>query len=171
MHAETRREVAASATQLFDYLNDHTRLSSHMSERSWMMAGSRMTVALDAAKGQSVGSRIRLSGRILGLPLSVDEIVTECERPLRKVWETTGEPRLLVIGPYRMGFEISASGAASQLRVFIDYALPSGPITRSLGRLLGGTYARWCTGQMADDAVRHFSPSNALQDSEREEPV
>jgi hypothetical protein len=84
-------------------------------------------------------------------------VVTECAPPRRKVWETVGTPRLLVIGPYRMGFEVSPEGAAgSRLRVFIDYALPTGAPARWLGRALGGAYARWCTHRMVRDAVSHF---------------
>ena len=38
---------------------------------------------------------------------SVEEIVTARQPPLRKVWRTIGVPRLLVIGEYRMGIEIT----------------------------------------------------------------
>lgn len=157
LHAESRHDIAASADTLFAHLDDHDRLSGHMSQSSWMMVGSRMDIELDADRGMAVGSRIRLKGRVLGLPLLVDEVVTERVPPLRKVWETIGSPRLLVIGPYRMGFEINPQGAASQLRVFLDYTLPASGISRWLGRQLGGFYARWCTESMANDAARHFA--------------
>jgi hypothetical protein len=88
-----------------------------MRQSSWMMAGSRLAIELDASEGRTVGGRIRLSGRVLGIPLAVEEIVTERHSPLRKVWETTGTPRLLVIGQYRMGYEITPQGNASLLRV------------------------------------------------------
>jgi hypothetical protein len=103
-----------------------------------------------------VGSRIRLSGRVLGVELSVEEVVVERNPPHRKVWETTGTPKLLVFGHYRMGFELSPQGSRSMLRVFIDYAVPEGGLSRWLGRVFGRAYARWCTQQMVDDAVRHF---------------
>jgi hypothetical protein len=103
-----------------------------------------------------VGSRIRLSGRVLGVELSVEEVVVERNPPHRKVWETTGTPKLLVIGHYRMGFELSPQGSRSMLRVFIDYAVPEGGLARWLGRVFGRAYARWCTQQMVDAAVRHF---------------
>ena len=157
LHCESSREVAAPAAALFDYLDDHARLAAHMSTSSWMLAGSRMTINLDTGKGQTVGSHIRLSGRFLGIPLAVDEAVTERTPPARKAWETIGEPRLIVIGPYRMGFEITPSEARSRLRVFIDYALPRGAFSKILGRLLGPTYARWCTESMAGDAAHHFT--------------
>lgn len=91
-----------------------------MSRSSWMMAGSHMDISVDAAKGKAVGSHIQLDGRVLGVALHVDEVVTVREPPLRKVWETTSTPRLLVIGAYRMGYEIVPDGVASDLRVFID---------------------------------------------------
>ena len=115
-----------------------------------------MAIEFDASVGRAVGAIIRLRGRVLGIPLSVEEIVTERKPPLRKVWETTGRPQLLVIGPYRMGYEITPKDKASLLRVFIDYALPDGQFSRLLGALVGNFYARWCTRRMADDAARHF---------------
>ena len=155
-HFETTVEVSATADAVFSYLDDHGRLSAHMSRSSWMMAGSRMALQLDAAQGRAVGAKIRLSGRGLGILLSVEEIVTERIPPLRKVWETTGRPQLLVISPYRMGYEITPKGKASLLRVFIDYALLDGPFSGLLGGLFGNFYARWCTRRMADDAAKHF---------------
>ena len=115
-----------------------------------------METQIDEGRGQRVGSRIRLSGRVFGVELSVEEIVVERDPPRRKVWETTGAPKLLVVGHYRMGFELSAQGNASMLRVFIEYALPERAPARWLGRLFGRYYARWCTRQMVDDAVEHF---------------
>ena len=155
-HFECIVEVSAAADAVFSYLDDHTRLSVHMSNSSWMMAGSRMAINLDTSQGRTVGARIRLRGRVLGIPLFVEEIVTERNPPLRKVWDTTGRPQLLVIGPYRMGYEITPKDNASLLRVFVDYALPVGPFSRWLGRLFGHFYARWCTQRMADDAAEHF---------------
>ncbi len=155
--------VQASADRVFAHVDDHTRLSSHMSEPSWMMAGGRMQTELDEGRGQRVGSRFRLSGQVLGVRLSVEQAVTERNPPNRKVWETTGTPRLLVIGHYRMGFELSPQGNASMLRVFIEYAWPKELPARWLGRMFGRYYARWCTWQMLDDAVKHFEASSVTQ--------
>jgi hypothetical protein len=155
-HFECDVELNAPANAVFAHMDDYRRLSAHMSNSSWMMAGSRMALEFDVSVGRAVGATIRLRGQVLGIPLSVDEIVTERTPPLRKAWETTGTPNLLVIGQYRMGYEITPKGKASQLRVFIDYALPDGQFSRWLGRLFGNFYARWCTQRMADDAAKHF---------------
>ena len=155
--------VQSSMDQAFAHLDDHTRLSSHMGERSWRTGGGRLETQIDEGRGQKVGSRIRLSGRVFGVGLSVEEIVVERDPPRRKVWETTGAPRLLVIGHYRMGFELAAYESGSLLGVFIEYALPVRAPARWLGRLFGPYYARWCTGQMVDDAVKHFGTRPAAQ--------
>ena len=156
-HCESSRIIAATADAVFSHLDAHNRLASHMTRSSWMMAGSAIDIEVDAAKGQAAGSHIHLRGRVLGIPIHVEEVVTEHEPPFRKAWETIGAPKLLVIGHYKMGFEITPQGASSLLRVFIDYDLPE-PL-RWLGRLLGGFYARWCTESMAKDAAAFFTPS------------
>jgi polyketide cyclase/dehydrase/lipid transport protein len=155
--SEASAMVRAPVERVFAHVDDHERLSSHMSESSWMMAGGRMKIELDNGRGREIGSRIRLAGRVFGVELSVEEIVTERIPPRRKVWETTGSPKLVVIDQYRMGFELSPSGKDSMLRVFIEYALPDKAPARWLGRLFGMYYAGWCTQRMVDDAVKHFA--------------
>lgn len=161
-HYEYKSDVLASAEEVFAYADDQTRLSSHMSQSSWKMGGGEMKIESDQGKGQAVGSKIRLSGRVLGIDLLVEEVVTERTAPRRKVWETIGQPRLLVIGHYRMGFEIAPRDGGSLLRVFIDYSLPEKGIARWLGILFGKFYARWCTKQMATDAAKHFSLAHSV---------
>ena len=156
LHHECSGLVQSPLDQVFAHVDDHRRLSSHMSEPSWRTGWGRMETEIDEGRGQAVGSRIRLSGRVLGVELSVEEVVVERNPPRRKVWETTGTPKLLVIGHYRMGFELSPQGSSSMLRVFIDYAVPERGPGRWLGHVFGQAYARWCTQQMVDDAVRHF---------------
>ena len=127
-----------------------------MGESSVMMMGSRMSIDIDADGGRVIGSKIRMQGRMMGIPLSLEEVITERQVPSRKVWETIGTPNLLVVAHYRMGFELTRTGDSSLVRIFIDYSLPTSAPGSWLGRLLGGVYARWCTKQMADDAARQF---------------
>lgn len=156
-HFESRATLAAAPDAVFAYADDPAHLAGHMSKRSWAMGGGRMELGLDAGAGRQVGSEIRLAGRVLGLELSVEERVIERTPPYRKAWETFGSPKLLVIRGYRMGFDISAHGGASLLRVFIDYALPEAQPARWLGRVFGRAYAKWCTERMVNDALRHFA--------------
>jgi len=156
-HEESAGLVSAPVERVFAHVDDHARLSSHMSQSSWTMGGGRMDVVVDAGRGQCIGSLIRLDGTVFGVRLFVEEVVAEREPPYRKVWETVGVPRLLVIGSYRMGFELTPDAGGSRLRVFVDYVLPERGFARWLGRLFGRYYARWCTRRMVVDAVRQFA--------------
>jgi len=154
--AESRVGVDASPDAVFTFLDDHGNLSAHMEQKSWMMMGSRMDIHLDEGGARSVGSKFGFTGSFLGIPLSVEEMVTEHDPPRLKVWITVIEPMLWVIGRYRMGFMIAPESGFSVLTVFIGDDLPQRFGTRWLGRLLGGFYAKWCTDRMAGDAARHF---------------
>jgi hypothetical protein len=155
-HAEYTAVIPASVEKVFNWLDDQTRLSQHMSKRSWKMGWGKMDTVLDERRGRAVGSHIVLSGRVFGIRLYLDEVVVEHAPPFRKSWETVGEPRLLVIGTYRMGFELLSVGADARLRVLIDYELPKKGLSRWLGQLFGQSYARWCVRQMAEDARHSF---------------
>ena len=155
-HREATAFIAGSPAHVFAFIDDPSRLSSHMSRPSWKMGGGSMRTEFDDRRGQAVGSHIRLIGSAFGLRVFLDEVVTLRDPPTRKEWETVGDPRLLVIGPYTMGAAISPEGVGSRLRVFIDYDLPSGPLTRWLGVCLAGLYARWCVKQMLTDVADHF---------------
>lgn len=156
-HYESSAIVPAPADMVFAYADNQAHLSSHMSQSSWKMGGGRMRVELDNGQGQRVGSHIRLSGRVFGMEMAVEEAVTERIPPRRKVWETVGQPRLLVIGQYRMGFDISPQDRGSRLTVFIDYALPAAGFAHWLASIFGSYYARWCTRQMAEGVTEHFT--------------
>ena len=156
-HFESAGFITAAPDAVFSYVDDHERLSSHMTRSSWIMGGGRMELKLDEGRGRRVGSRIQMSGRAFGMALSLEELVSEYAPPRHKAWETVGEPRLLIIGQYRMGFDIAPQSGGSNLRVFIDYERPH---ARRGGRLiarLASWYAAWCTKRMVSDAVAHFA--------------
>jgi hypothetical protein len=155
LHEEAVVRLEALPEDVFALVDDHARLSAHMDKPSWQMAGAKMTTTTDQGHGQRVGSHIRMEGRVLGLRLGLDEVVTEREPPHRKAWETVGEPRLLVVGPYRMSLDVAPAGPGARLRVGIDYARPSRHPW--LGRLFGRPYARWCVGRMARDVEARFA--------------
>ena len=153
LHHRNEVDVDADARIFFAHLDDPLRLADHMEKQSLMMAGATMRLETDAQQGQAVGSVIRVAGCVLGMNLAVEEVVSERVPPLHKCWETRGEPHLLVIGSYRMGFTISPQADRSHLVVFIDYQLPPRGFTHLLGLLFGRAYATWCTRRMTTDAV------------------
>lgn len=155
-HDETIALVKAPVDRVFAHLDDPKTLAAHMGESSMRLMGSRMSIDVNADGGHAIGSRIGMHGTVMGISISLEEVVTEHQAPYRKIWETIGSPRLLIIARYRMGFELKRKGDSTLMRVFIDYSLPTTLPGSWLGRLLGGIYARWCTKRMVDDAARHF---------------
>jgi hypothetical protein len=153
---ESAAVLRATADAAFAYLDDLRQLSAHMEKPSGMMLGSRMHIETDERGGRAVGSRVRMAGTLLGIPLALEQVVTQREPPLRKAWRTL-EANLLVIGPYQLGFTLEPDGGKTRLRVRIDYKLPAKGAARWLGWLFGRTYARWCTGRVAKDAASHFA--------------
>lgn len=140
----------------FAWLDDQARLAGHMSQPSWRTGWSVMTFTFDERQGKTPGALITLQGRVFGLTLFVQEVVRDYNPPHRKVWETVGTPRLLVISGYRMGFELTPAKTGCRLCLFIDYALPSRGFSQWLGRWLGRYYACWCVNRMIDDARATF---------------
>ena len=156
-HEQYDGKVGASPDALFEMLDDQTRLSAHMTRRSWKMGWGKMEILLDEQRGKVVGSHIVLRGRVFGIRIYLDELVTLHEPPLSKKWKTVGQPRLLVIGSYEMGFAIAPELTGAELTVAIDYDLPQEGISRILGLLFGRSYAKWCTRRMVQDAQGVFS--------------
>ena len=161
LHAQAMCVVGARPPSVFEYVDQPQRLSAHMARRSWQLAGASMNIETDAAGGRTVGSHIRLAGRMLGISLYVEGKVVQRKPPDVKAWETVGEPHLLVIGRYRMRVNIEPRGDETHVVIAIDYALPAHALTRWMGTLFGPMYARWCVRQMANDLVRQFGTSRA----------
>ena len=155
-HEEVTVVLEATPEEAFAYLDDFRKLSAHMEKSSMMMMGSRMTIERDAGAGRAIGSKVRMRGKVLGVPLSLEEVVTEREPPYRKAWQTVAS-NLLVIGRYRLGFQLTRKPLNTECLTFIDYGLPERGLGKWLGLLLGERYARWCVERMAQDAARHFS--------------
>ncbi len=137
-------------------MDDPIHLGAHMGRSSAVVGGISMRMQTDAQRGQAVGSVIHMSGRMWGVDLALQESVVERLPTRRKVWATLGEPVLVMIGRYSMGFDIRPTDGGAYLRVWIDFDPPPRWMPHWLGRIVGGFYARWCVRQIAQEAVRHF---------------
>jgi hypothetical protein len=146
-HYEENVTLPVGAEEIFSYVDDFTKLSSHMNKSSSMMMGGSMETSLDEGRGQAIGSHVRMKGKMMGIELLLEEVVTERQPPHRKAWETIGRQRLLVIDSYRLGFDITQGNKSSELRVFIDYNLATVASLRWLGRQILREVVRATDGQ------------------------
>jgi hypothetical protein len=147
--------VAAPREQVFAYIDEAAHMAGHMDRPTWMMGGGHMELRTDACRGHRVGSRMTLNGRAFGIPLGVETVVVERRAPALKQWETVGEPRLIVIGRYRITITIDRAPRQSRIAIRIDYDLPRSRRGR-IAKWLAGIYALWCVRQMSTDLVSAF---------------
>lgn len=156
-HYEDSVLIPAEPESIFTYADDHTNFSSHMNNSSWMMGGGKMETQADEGKGQKLDSHIKMSGKVFGINLFLDEVITRHEPPIYKERQTVGKINLIVIDNYILGFEIKPESSGSLLRVYINYDLPKSAKTYWLGVLFGKMYAKWCVRQMIDSTRSHFA--------------
>jgi len=156
-HYETSGLLNSSIEGAFNYLDDHTKLSGHMNKSSWMMMGSQMLTEFDSAQGKSIGAKIIMRGKMMGVPLFVNEEITERIPQFKKTWETQGPQKLVILDQYKMGFILKPEGKEStKLTVFIDYCIPTSGFKHLLAVATAKIYAKWCTESMVKDAETHF---------------
>lgn len=155
-HYEDRIEVNAKPEEVFAFADDHKNFSSHMTKSSWMMGGGKMETTTDEGHFQKVGSYIKMTGKVFGVNLYLDEVVINYSPPLFKEWQTQGSLNLIVIDHYALGFKIKPDDNGSIFTVYIKYNLPESIKTRFLGNLFGEIYAKWCVKQMINTTKKHF---------------
>lgn len=155
-HYEESTVINVPAPSIFTFADEHRNFSAHMNQSSVMMGGGKMETRIDQGEGKKLGSHIEMQGKVFGLSLYLDEVITVREPPYRKVWQTVGDVKLIVIDTYQLGFEITPQGNQSILKVFIDYNLPKTIPTHILGILFGKSYAKWCVRQMISTTTEHF---------------
>ena len=166
MHYETHARDGGTAETLFSHLDDHNRLSGHMSKSSWMMAAHAWISSSTPRKDRLSARGFVSKGRALASPLFVEEVVTERTPPLRKAWQTARCAEAARDRPYRMGFEIIPYTSCVPACVFSSTMRCQAPglCAGSAGSCAGGFYARWCTEKMADDAAQAFARSAPTAD-------
>ena len=155
--------IAAPAELVFDYVDDIRNLARHMSEaRSMPMMGSKLKLEILTSNATDVGATYRYSGSMMGLVIDFSETVTKYVLGREKTWRTIGTPQLLIVERYEMGVVVEPiSESISRLTISFDYDLPRSGVWRLVGRLLAGSYARWCLDSMI---------SGTKQDLERSAP-
>lgn len=153
-HYEDSIFIPAPAQDVFNYVDDHSKYYSHVMKFSRMVGG-RMDLQVDEGHGQSVGSPIRLSGKVLGKSLSLEEVITRREPPRTKTWKTVGTPKFLIVGQYQYNVQIEPQGNGSVLRV----SFSSDPPKESgwLRRLFSKVYTKLCAREMIEVTRGYFS--------------
>jgi hypothetical protein len=123
-----------------------------MSRPSLAMLGSALHTEQLSPNPTGPGATYRSHGRVLGLRVDFTARVTRWLPDTEKVWQTIGDPRLIVLGSFEMQLTIKPEAGGSRLVTGIDYTLPKSRAGRLLGRLLSRPYSRWCLHRICRDA-------------------
>ncbi len=148
--------VAAPSERVFAYVDDIQNLARHMSEsRSRPLMGSKLRLEIVSAEPTGVGATYRYTGQLLGLELDFSETVTTYVAGREKIWQTIGNPKLLIMHGYEMRVVVEpVTPTTSNLTISIDYELPVSGFWRVAGWLLADLYGRWCLTGMINGSKR-----------------
>ena len=119
-----------------------------MSENSMMMMGSKLTLEHLSGPERGVGAIFRWLGKIMGMEIDITERITTWIENREKVWETIGQPKIILLGWYRMILKTSAVKEGTLTSLQIDFTPPSGFFYKILYFLFSGWYCNWCLNNM-----------------------
>ncbi len=146
--------IHAPVERVFSYMDDLAKTGMHMSERSMMIMGGKLKLEHVSGPERGEGSTYRWAGRVLGLPVDFTETVTRWRENEEKVWETTGAPRMIILGWYRMHLATGRAENGTRAALEIEYTPPDGFFYRLLSAAFARWYAEWCLGKMLGDAKK-----------------
>ena len=77
--------------------------------------------------------------------------VTKWINGKEKIWETIGDPKVIIYSWYRMHLKISEVDNKTKAELSISYEKPRGLFNKAICFLLGDWYCRWCLKHMLGD--------------------
>lgn len=153
MKTLSRKEsFSAPAEQVFKTIDDLGVTGMHMTKSSMMMMGSKLNLQFLTSNRTGSGSRYRWYGKMMGLTMDFTVAVTKWIKGVEKVWETVGNPRLIIYSWYRMRLVLTESNGKTEADLSIAYEKPKGFVNMILSFLLADWYCRWCLKKMLGDA-------------------
>ena len=115
------------------------------------MMGGKLDLNFLTASHTGLGSKCRWTGKIVGMVMDFTVEVTTWIKGKEKIWETIGDPKMIIYSWFRMNLEISTSLDDTQAELSITYEKPKG---RFLSFFLADWYCRWCLKNMLDDSKK-----------------
>lgn len=151
------QRIMGNPHTIFLFMDDLAKTGMHMSERSLMMMGSKLTLEDITKSGTGVGSMFRWYGNMMGMKIDFTETVTESVIGKSKKWETIGDAQVILFSWYQMGFELEpeSSTRCTNVRLWIRYKKPKTWFYRLLSFLFAKWSCRWCLKNMLEDTKDH----------------
>lgn len=128
-----------------------------MTTSSSMMIGSKLNLEFLTKNHTGFGSKYRWTGTMMGLLIDVAMEVTKWVPGVEKIWETIGEPKLIIYSWYRIQLIITdIPEGISQAELSITYKKPSRFFYKILSFFVADWYCKWCLKKMLADAKNNL---------------
>jgi len=153
MKTISRTEIyQASPEMVFKTIDDLGVTGMHMTKSSMMMMGSKLHLEFLTERHTGLRSRYQWTGRMMGLKMDFTVEVTKWIEGREKIWETIGDPTLIIYSWYRMELHLQKAASGTKAELSIAYEKPKGFFNRIISFLLADWYCRWCLTKMLGDA-------------------
>ncbi len=149
-----RKTYKAPISEVFEKLDDLGVTGTHMTRSSMMMMGNKLSLTYLSPNHTGLNSTYRWQGKMMGIPMDFTVTVTKWISNKEKVWETVGEPHLIIYSWYRMTLNVSLTPEGTVAELAISYKRPAGFFLKILSFLFADLYCIWCLNKMLNDAER-----------------
>lgn len=149
--------IPAPPEAVFKFMDNLSKVGMHMSENSMMMMGSKLVLEQMPGPDSGVGATFHWKGKVMGMTIDIMESVTKWIENKEKVWETFGDPKIILLGSYQMALNLSlVSEGNTQVQLQISYTKPKGWFNQILYFFLAPWYCNWCLDNMLNDTKKTF---------------
>ena len=148
--------------KVFAQMDDFSKTGMHMSESSMMMMGSKLKLEQLSPNPAGVDAKYHWYGRMMGMTIDFNEIVTKWQPPKLKEWETVGKAKIIIMSWYRMWFEITPAENGTIAKLSISYLPPTPWFYKILSFFFAKLYCNWCLNNMLND-TRNELEKNSKQ--------
>ncbi len=144
--------IRASPEKVFEFMDDVRNMGMHMSRDSRAMMGSHLDLEMLSENTSGPGASYRWKGKVMGMTIDFTMVVTKWIKDIERVWETIGEPKVIVIGKYSMFLKLAPADGSTMTTLGISYEKPKDFFGKVLEFFLGKWYCNWCLNNMLHDA-------------------
>src|SRR5689334_10624328 len=110
----------ATPEDVFQRLDDLGVTGMHMTQSSMPMMGGKLTLEFLTKHRTGLGSKYRWTGKVMGIAMDFTVEVTKWLRNKEKIWETIGNPKIIIYSWYRMRLKISTTPHGTQADLSIS---------------------------------------------------
>ena len=144
---------------VFRHLDNLGITGMHMTQSSMMMMGSKLDLEFLTENHLGLGTKYRWTGKMMGIKMDFTVEVTKWIEGEEKIWETIGQPKLIIYSWYRMHLKVAKIQEGTSVELSISYERPNGLFYRILSFLFADWYCRWCLKHMLEDCRKALTKS------------